>query len=396
MKSVKVISIFMLTLVLSACSTKSVNSPQPQIAKQQINIPINDSLFIQTKTTQLNEQAIFSLTLEQQNKFLLKFNKHIALGFKPHTALYEILKEKITDFTYYGETYNATTVMELNKGNCMSLAILTTAYAKLVGLEFSYRVVHTLPIFSKKDDVVLSSSHVQTIIYDPTFVPDKSFFYLSTPRIAIDYFPNKWNRKGKSYSYNAFIAMYYKNLAADALVEKDLSKSFIYANKAYEYDTKNIDTINLLAVIHRRAGDIKTAEEIYKVALDIGKPNISLLSNYIMLLKSQQRMEEVAVLQNKMNKLDDMNPYQSLGEAFNARRSGNIKQAEVFFKKTLKKAPYLNQAYMGLYHIYVKQQEMDKAQAMLIKALEWTYELDEKKLYKQKLYSISQMIAKNS
>ena len=51
---------------------------------------------------------------------------------------------------------------------------------------------------------------------------------------------------------------------------------------------------------------------------------------------------------------------------------------------------------MGLYHIYVKQQEMDKAQEMLIKALEWTYELDEKKLYKQKLYSISQMIAKNS
>ncbi len=386
----------MLTLVLSACSTKSVNSPQPQIAKQQINIPINDSLFIQTKTTQLNEQAIFSLTLEQQNKFLLKFNKHISLGFKPHTALYEILKEKITDFTYYGETYNAATVMELNKGNCMSLAILTTAYAKLVGLEFSYRVVHTLPIFSKKDDLVLSSSHVQTIIYDPTFVPDESFFYLSTPRIAIDYFPNKWNRKGKAYSYNAFIAMYYKNLAGDALVEKDLSKSFVYANKAYEYDTKNIDTINLLAVIHRRAGDIKTAEEIYKVALDIGKPNISLLSNYIMLLKSQQRMEEVAVLQNKMNKLDDMNPYQSLGEAFNARRSGNIKQAEVFFKKTLKKAPYLNQAYMGLYHIYVKQQEMDKAQEMLIKALEWTYELDEKKLYKQKLYSISQMIAKNS
>ena len=115
-----------------------------------------------------------------------------------------------------------------------------------------------------------------------------------------------------------------------------------------------------------------------------------------MLLKSQQRMEEVAVLQNKMNKLDDMNPYQSLGEAFNARKNGNIKQAEVFFKKALKKAPYLNQAYMGLYHIYVKQEEMDKAQEMLIKALEWTYELDEKKLYKQKLYSISQMIAKNS
>jgi hypothetical protein len=38
---------------------------------------------------------------------------------------------------------------------------------------------------------------------------------------------------------------------------------------------------------------------------------------------------------------------------------------------------------------------MEMAQAMLVKALEWTYELDKKKLYKQKLYNINQSIAIN-
>jgi len=47
---------------------------------------------------------------------------------------------------------------------------------------------------------------------------------------------------------------------------------------------------------------------------------------------------------------------------------------------------------MGLYRIYAEQQKLDEAQAMLIKALEWTYELDERKLYKHKLYSIQQNI----
>ncbi|MFT6900042.1 MAG: transglutaminase-like putative cysteine protease [Colwellia sp.] len=76
------------------------------------------------------------------------------MGYEPHKALYQILTENMVNFTYYGETYNATTTMLLNKGNCMSLAILTTAYAKLLGLDFSYRNVYTLPIYSQKEDVI--------------------------------------------------------------------------------------------------------------------------------------------------------------------------------------------------------------------------------------------------
>ena len=50
---------------------------------------------------------------------------------------------------------------------------------------------------------------------------------------------------------------------------------------------------------------------------------------------------------------------------------------------------------MGLYKIYVKQNKLKKAQTMLVKALEWTYELDERKLYKYKLYNIEHNIAAN-
>ncbi|NQZ21192.1 MAG: hypothetical protein HRT53_03980 [Colwellia sp.] len=386
MNNIRLLLPLILVLTFSACSVTTQNPSQP------IKIPFNYSLFTQEKIMLLDEQAIFALTPEQQKEFLLHFNEKIAKGFKAHQALGEILKERFANFTYYGETYDASTAMRLNKGNCMSLAILTTAYAKLIGIDFAYRTVHTLPIFTKKSDVILSSSHVQTIIYDDTFVAEDNFIYLSTPGIVIDYFPNKDNRKGRKYSYETFIAMYYKNISADALVNKDLAKSFLYAHAAHQYNKSNTAIINLLAVIHRRAGDFITAELIYKKGLKVGKPNISLLSNYIMLLKSQQRIEEATVLQNQMNKLDDPNPYHSLGEAFIARKKGDSKQAEIHFKKALSKAPYLNQAYMGLYQIYAKQHKLDKAQAMLIKALEWTYELDERKLYKHKLYSLQQNI----
>jgi len=383
---------FLLVLFISSCSNMS-RPKQDKTVVSAIKIPINYSLFPNIESEQLDNEDIFFLTPEQKKEFSILFEKEIVNGSAPHKALSKVLEKRLANFTYYGETYDATTTMRLNKGNCMSLAILTTAYTKLLGLDFSYRMVSTLPIFTKKNSIILSSSHVQTLIYDPNFIAKNNTFYFSTPSVVIDYFPSENNRTGKSFSLNTFLAMYYKNIAADALTEKDLNKSFLYANKAYQLDIKNTETINLLAVIHRRSGDSKTAESIYKAGLNQGKNSIALLSNYIMLLKSQQRTEEVNTLQKKLNQLDDPNPYQWLGEAYIAQKSGNIRQAEIYFRKSLKGAPYLNQAYMGLYKIYVKQNKLNKAHAMLVKALEWTYELDERKLYKYKLYNMEHNIA---
>jgi len=394
MNNLKLILPLIFTFVISACSSIST-SQHAKTENQPLKLPINYNLFPAAKEEPLDEQDLFFLTLEQQKEFTLLFNNKIAEGYKPHKALSQVLSEKLANFTYYGETYDATTAMRLNKGNCMSLAILTTAYAKLIGLDFSYRKVSTLPVYTQKNDIILSSSHVQTLIYDPEFVTDDNYIYFSTPAVVIDYFPSKNNRKGKKFSYETFLAMYYKNIAADALANQNLQKSFRYANTAYKLDSENVATINLLAVIHRRAGDIETAEAIYKAGLKKEDISIYLLSNYIMLLKAQQRMEEVDILQNELNKLDDPNPYQWLGEAYAAQKVGNTKQAEIYFRKALKNAPYLNQAYMGLYKIYAEQQKLNKAQAMLIKALEWTYELDERKLYKYKLYNIKENIALN-
>ena len=392
MNNIQIIIVILMAVLVSSCSN-TIKQSQPNNVKQAMKIPINYNLFTNIEKNQLIEENVFYLTLEQQEEFTLLFNNKLANGYEPHKALSEVLKERLSNFTYYGETYDATTAMRLNKGNCMSLAILTTAYAKLSKLDFSYRKVSTLPIFTKKDDIILSSTHVQTVIYDPTFIAEENIFYLSPPGIVIDYFPSESQRVGKKLSLETFQAMYYKNIAADALADKDLNKSFLYANKAYQFDNENIETINLLAVIHRRFGDLETAEAIYKAGLEREKTSIALLSNYIMLLKSQQRFEEVNILQSKLNQLDDPSPYQWLGEAYIAQKSGDSNQAEIYFRKALKKAPYLNQAYMGLYRIYAKQNKLTKAKAMLVKALEWTYELDERKLYKYKLYNIKNNVA---
>lgn len=376
-------------MTISACANKDLHGSKAN-QKTNIDIPINRQLF-PNKEMANTQEDVFSLTLSQQKAFLLAIKQKQGQGFKLNEALEAVISTKLASFTYYGETYDAETTMRLNKGNCMSLAMLTTAYAKLLGLNYSYREVNTIPIFEKENNIILSSSHVQTIIYDADFIEDDDTFYLQKPGIAIDYFPSKNNRVGKPFDEPTFISMYYRNLAADALVDNDLAQAFLLAEKAHTYNKQNIEAINLLAVIHRRAGDDVGAEKIYQAGLQIEQSNLALISNYIMLLRKQHRFDEVEIYQEKLDELDDPNPYHWLEQAYTAKKKNKIIAATHYFQKAIERAPYLNQAYLGLYHIYREKGYFTKAKIMLKKALEWTYEIEQRKQYKHKLYSLAQL-----
>lgn len=374
-------------MALSACSNN--NFPEGT-TKQEVSIPINRALFSFAQTRLNTPEDLFILSPSQQKIIISEVQKKQAQGLKLHEALRAILSTKLSNFTYYGETYAAEVAMRLNAGNCMSLAVLTTAYAKLLGLEFSYREVNTIPVYEKENNLILSSSHVQTIIYDADFVQNPNEFYFIKPSIVIDYFPNKNNRVGKLFDESAFISMYYRNLSADALVDNNLTRAFMLAEKAYSYNKENIDAINLLAVIHRRAGDEQSAEGIYRQGLKVDQSSLSLISNYIMLLRKQKRFDEAEIYQKKLDALDDPNPFHWLEQAYIAEQNQQINKAIMYYQKALANAPYLNQAYLGLYHIYLERQHFFRAKTMLKKALEWTYEIEQRKQYKSKLYSLTQ------
>jgi len=371
-----------LVVFISSCSSHSTNPPPTEEFK---NIALNYDLF-GFEAEQVNTaDDIFYLTIEQKGELLTQVNKRVELGKPKHIALSEVIQTRLSNFTYYGETYKAEDGVRLNKGNCMSLAVLTGAFAEVIGLDYSFREVSTLPIFDKQNNLILSSSHVQSILYDDSFSPEEGFIYISKPSVVIDYFPDSDNRIGRKVSKSSFISMYYKNLAADALINNQLTEAFNLAEKSFQFDKSNTAVINLLGVIHRRAGDNRTAENIYKAGMKVDSSNLALMNNYMMLLKSEQRHAEADIIEQKLELLDDPNPYQWLEQAYTAN---NNRKAALYFKKALKKAPYLHQAYMGLYQIHLAEGKKSQAKQMLTKALEWSYEAEERKLYKYKLYNL--------
>jgi len=375
-------------VLLSGCTLT------PETAKnsnQQVDIAplLNTQLFTSPAVALLSEDDIFTLSKEQQQAFISGYQRELAKGVKPHKAVQAYITNLMGDFAYYGETYTAQQAMSLEQGNCMSLAVLTTALVRLAGLEFDYRKVNTLPIFEKQKSLLLSSSHVQTMIYDPGFVAEENMIYWSKPGVVIDYFPVDSNYAGSKYSYPKFLAMFYQNLAADALLEEDFNLAFAYATKALQADKASSKIINLLAVLHRRMGDISSAEAIYQAGLSQNPDDIYLLSNFIALLKREKRFAEAEPLEQSMRLLDDPNPYAWLEQAYLAQQKHKDSEAIDYFNKVIAKAPYVQEAYIGLYRIYARQGKIARAQLMLEKALEWTHEQEERKGYKRKLYQLT-------
>lgn len=383
---VRIVMLITLLLGLWGCSRhQALTNSESQLAAAAL--PINYALFQQQESI-VESDTLFLLSEEHQQDFLADFNYRLSRGVRPHIALSEFLETRLDNFTFYGATYVADQAWSLNKGNCMSLAMLTTALAQLVDLEIDYREVNTLPVFEKNNNLLLSSTHVQTRVFEPSQEKNNHISY-TRANVVVDYFPVNTNYAGKHVNSNQFIAMYYRNKAADALILDDINLAFSYTMQAYEHAPQDIEVLNLLAVLHRRQGDVKTAEDIYLFGLQVNPNSLSLLTNYIVLLEKNGRQSLANEYREKMLTLNDPNPYIWLEQAYRAEAAGEQSRAKILFDKTLELAPYVQPAYIGLYRIYLSQGRHLKAKKTLKQALEWSYEKEERQLYKFKLYNLN-------
>lgn len=355
---------------------------------KQARVSLNSDLF-SLNNLALSEESLYALTERQQQTFLKFHQQKIAQGYLPHESVRLFLENKLSQFTYYGQTYTASEAMAKNSGNCMSLAILTTAFSRLAGVEIDYRKMNSLPIYEKHGNVLLSSSHVQSLLYDPSFIAEEDYYYIYRPAIVIDYFPQESNIRSKTVNSNEFLAMYYVNKGAEFYIQKDFDNAFIYAEHAYILDQSNVSSINLLALLHKKKGDIESAERLYLAAMASDDVNISVLDNYVTLLKQQGRSKDAKEVKSQIENIYDPNPYHWLEKAQLASYNKDYSDAERYYRKVIKLAPYVKQAYFELHEVYLVQGKVQYAISTLEASLPWLHEPKQKRKYKKQLYQLT-------
>jgi Tfp pilus assembly protein PilF len=328
---------------------------------------------------------VYRLSDEQQRRFLAYFRDPLRANVAAHERVYGYLETATTGFDFSGDTYTATVALERVSGNCLSLAILTTALADLADVEIAYQLTDSVPVFESHGKVIYKGVHARSILYDPAWTPEENMLMIGRPGIRVDYFPSGTERFNSNLSKGQFIAMYYSNLAADAIAAGELSTAFWLLRKSMEFAPDSAAAVNMLAVVYRRAGDERKAEEIYRFGIEHMSDKVSLLRNYRILLTQQRRFDEVDVIGAKLARLEDPNPFDWVHAAQQAHDEGRYAEALTLYRKAVAIAPYLHEGYFGMARSYFELGDYLRAETELTRALERAGRESTRSLYQAKL-----------
>jgi len=337
-----------------------------------------------------SEQALFALNEDQARHFLNYFNDPLRQGSPAHQRVVDYILLTGDRFGFQGATHTAEQTLINNGGNCLSLAILTTSLARLAQVDVGYQLVRSTPVYGQAGGLTLKQQHVRSYLYAPRHKnTEDNLYVMRRAGLIVDYFPSGHERFIGNISEADYIAMYYRNIAADGLLDKNYGLSFWMLLKSFEFAPNHPDGINMMAVLHRRAGDIQRAEKLYLYGIEHSDGVVSLLKNYRDLLVFQGRMDEASEISEQLYGLVDDSPYNWLAVADSAYLEGNYSEALSFYSKAEKLAPYLHEVYLGKAKSYYRLGNHTAAKKQLELARDNAYEEGKKALYSAKLASLS-------
>lgn len=338
----------------------------------------------------ISEDELFSLTKEQKQSFDDFLNHFLRQNIPPHEMVFDYLEKSTRKFDYRARTYTASETLASLQGNCMSLAVLTTALAQHAGVDIRYQLVDSSPVFYKESDVVVKGVHVRSKLYQRPVASGNVYFTRSS--LVVDYLPDDKTRFVGNISKNKFMALYFGNRAVEFLAEERLAEAYWHLRRALEYVPDDAANINTLAVLFKRAGSQERAEEVYQYGIASATEKLTLLKNYRLMLQEQGRNQEASAVAKQMAAFDDPSPFGWLDAANVAFNAGDYQEAEVFYRKSIDAAPYLDYGYFGMAKVKFHQGELLDAKDMLEKALENTYKEDGRELYRAKLTALERLL----
>ena len=373
-----------IVFVISACSSLTAEKTATDIP-----VPELDSSPFSTLPPILTQEQIFVLTQQQKQQFLDDFYSPVNANIREDERLFNYLAGILSGFDFRGETLVASEALAKGQGNCMSLAIITTALARLVGLEVSYQQVNTIPIYNQQNKVLTISGHVRTKIFAPDFKLEKNQFVITRPGTVIDYFPGSGDFFGGKVAVQDFIAKFYQNHAAEALLNQQYAEAFAWIEAALAISPENAETINMLAVLYGHVERDEQSKAWYQYALDKQLSSVNLYSNYRNFALRHGDLQLAKALEQQLDLTEDTNPYQwlKLGHEFFAK--GDNTTAAKHYKKVIQLAPYLEDGYFSLAKSYYLSGQLNKAAAAMQKAIEVSYTPQNRRLYYSKLATLS-------
>jgi Flp pilus assembly protein TadD len=281
-------------------------------------------------------------------------------------------------------TRTAAEAFEARRGNCLSLVIMTGAFAKALDLKVTFQQVTTDEMWSRSGGMYFMSGHVNLVLEKRTADTVGKFDRYEV--YTVDFMPGENSGLHTvPISQETVLAMYMNNRAAEAMVRGQLDDAYWRARAAIRLDPQFLSAYNTLGVIYLRHGDAAHAQQVLHDALAASPDNPRLLANYAEALHTLGRTTEAQAIQARLAQVEPTPPFYWFVQGQAALHQGDYAKARELFLKEVARAPDYHEFHYALAVADFGLERLDEARSELALAMDDALRRTDHDLYAAKL-----------
>jgi len=373
----KVWAVSLLSLLFAACANAPVSPRSDSL--------FNDRLFAAASVS-VNASDVFALSPEMEHFLNVEIAPDLRNKGNRDGLIDAMYREGQLKIEYDSVmTRNAAQAFAARSGNCLSLVIMTAAFAKTLGLPVLFQSVSVDETVSRSEDIYFFIGHVNLTLGNHHAVV--GLRTSSADVLTVDFLPptETIGLRTKVISEQTVVAMYMNNKAAEAFAKGEINDAYWWVRGAISQDPEFMSAYNTLGVIYRRHGNPAEAEKVLAFALEREPRNTRIMSNLVGTLNDQGKVAEADRLRSKLEQIEPNPMFSYFDRGMRAMREGNFKAARDLFAKEVDRTPYYHEFHFWLANAYFALGDVDRARRELTLAFEYSTTRREHDLYAAKL-----------
>lgn len=283
-------------------------------------------------------------------------------------------------------TRNAASAFEARAGNCLSLVLMTAAFAKAMGIEIAYQEVASDDNWTRQDGLLVSALHVNLMLTPRMLSSVRSTANWRDPML-VDFLPpsDLQGRRMRPISETTVLAMYLNNRATEALVDGRADEAYSFIREALRRDPGLVQGYNTLGVIYRRHGESDSAVLAFEHALRLAPDNLNVLANLAQAARSVGQVARADALQQELVRRQPDPPFAFFDRGMTAYRAGQYTVARDWFLRELRRVPDYHEFHFWLAATEAQLGHLASAREHLTQAMDYSTTRDDRALYAAKL-----------
>lgn len=285
-------------------------------------------------------------------------------------------------------TRDAAQAFDARAGNCLSLVVMTAAFAKHFDLPVAYQAVDAPEFYARNGGLTMASNHVNLVLAPPSQRgPAAKTISRSLESLTVDFLPQDEIRgqRTTNLSEETIVAMFLNNRAVELLAEDHVDEAYAHAKAALQQAPGLLAAANTLGVVYGHRNQHEAAQAAFAHVLAREPDNLSALSNQSRVLARLGRPVESEALAQRLARLQPVAPFQQFQEGRQAMLQRDFARARDLFVRELRLQPFQDEVHFWAAQAYWQLGDKDRAARHLEQAAEYSNTRSEHDRYAAKL-----------